>query len=121
MITTRFLSHTFALRPNFSWKMPIVPGPHTSWVMRMSTFTQTFSSGETRLRPLCLARIFSVIVMPAMCKTPGAKGENRTPKYSGEVRCVLHDSAQRFRRDFGGFFTGFGFDLRTGGGVNVRL
>src|SRR5205085_7621032 len=48
------------------WKMPIVPGPQTSWVMRTSTFTHTFSSGETWPLPACLARIFSVIVMPGM-------------------------------------------------------
>ena len=66
MMTTRSRSQTFALRPNFSWKMPIVPGPQTSWVMRMSTFTQTFSPGITWLLPLCLARIFSVMVMPGM-------------------------------------------------------
>src|SRR3954451_20172428 len=48
--------------------MPIVPGPHTSWVIRTSTFTQTFSSGATRILPECLARIFSVIVMPGIFK-----------------------------------------------------
>src|SRR6478735_3948015 len=66
MITTRSRSHTFALRPNFSWKMPIVPGPHTSCVMRMSTSTHTLSLGLTWLLPVCLARIFSVMVMPGI-------------------------------------------------------
>ena len=44
----------------------MVPGPQTSWVMRTSTSTQTFSPGSTRPFPACLARIFSVMVMPGM-------------------------------------------------------
>src|SRR5688572_1127212 len=50
--------------------MPIVPGPHPSCVMRMSTSTQTFSPGVTWLLPECLARIFSVIVMPGIAYAP---------------------------------------------------
>ena len=59
----RVLSHTLASRPNSSWKMPIVPGPQTSWVMSTSTSHQTFSPGVTRSRPAWAAKIFSVIVM----------------------------------------------------------
>src|SRR5690242_13647742 len=70
MMTTESGFQTLALRPNFSWKMPMVPGPQTSWVMRTSTFTQIFSPGVTFERPACLARIFSVMVMPGMVTSP---------------------------------------------------
>src|SRR5687768_2280638 len=66
MMTTRSLSHTLALGPNFSRKMPMVPGPQTSWVMRTSTLTQTLSAGSTCDLLACLARIFSVMVMPGI-------------------------------------------------------
>src|SRR5688572_7461685 len=63
MITTLFLSHTFASLPNSRLKTPIVPGPHTSWVMRMSAFTHTFSPADTWAFPAALAKIFSVSVI----------------------------------------------------------
>ena len=46
MMTTLSRSQTLAVGPNFSWKMPIVPGPQTSWVMSTSTSHQTFSPGS---------------------------------------------------------------------------
>src|SRR5438445_5907771 len=64
MITTFCRSHTFAFGPNCLRKMPMVPGPHTSWVIRISTFTQILSPADARGRPAWRARIFSVIVMP---------------------------------------------------------
>src|SRR5207302_10017249 len=63
MITTFCRSHTFAFGPNRFRKMPMVPGPHTSWVIRISTFTQILSPADARGRPAWRARIFSVIVM----------------------------------------------------------
>src|SRR6185295_928595 len=63
MMTTLFLSQTLAFLPNLSWKMPMVPGPQTSWVMRTSTSTQIFSPGRTAAFLACLAMIFSVRVM----------------------------------------------------------
>src|SRR5439155_7523481 len=60
--------------------MPMVPGPQTSWVMSTSTLTQTLSSGRTWLFPACLARIFSVIVIPGIAATPQGR---QTCKYSG--------------------------------------
>ena len=56
-------SQTFAFSPNSFLKMPIVPGPQTSWVIWMSTSTQTFSPGATSARPAWAAMIFSVIVI----------------------------------------------------------
>jgi hypothetical protein len=34
--------HTCAFSPNSFWKMPKVPGPHTSWVISLSTRVQMF-------------------------------------------------------------------------------
>src|SRR6266481_4542221 len=65
MITTLFASHTFASLPNSRLKTPIVPGPHTSCVIRMSVFTHTLSPAATRALPLARARIFSVRVIGA--------------------------------------------------------
>src|SRR5438034_10983823 len=88
MTTTRSRSHTLALRPNFSWKIPIVPGPQTSWVMRMSTFTQTFSPGVTWLLAACLERIFSVMVMPGIEYALISTDESdETYEYSGTKFC----------------------------------
>src|SRR5581483_12500934 len=78
MITTLFLSQTPAAAPNCFLKMPIVAGPHTSWVMSTSTSTQTFSLGATVCRPAWRARIFSVSVMGAIATAPAnecAEGE----------------------------------------------
>src|SRR5919202_1446308 len=63
MMTTFSRSQTRASVPKFFLKTPNVPGPQTSCVMSTSTFTQTFSPGATWSRPLCRARIFSVIVI----------------------------------------------------------
>ena len=48
MMTTFSRSQTLASsRRNAALKMPMVPGPQTSWVMRTSTSTQMFSPGAT--------------------------------------------------------------------------
>src|SRR5438093_3791795 len=74
----------------------MVPGPHTSWVMRTSTSTQTFSSGATDARPGGLARIFSVIVMPAgITNSCAGKGGTERSEYSGESAGILTDAAMR--------------------------
>src|SRR4051812_4024835 len=74
--------------------MPIVPGPQTSWVMRMSTFTQTFSAGATWARPECLAMIFSVIVMPGIDSS--SWGENETVSIAARPTS-FHDDGGRAR------------------------
>jgi hypothetical protein len=43
-------------------KIPIEPGPQTSWVIKISTLTQTFSPGINWGFSEALAKIFSVIV-----------------------------------------------------------
>src|ERR1700722_12483134 len=60
MMTIFSRSHTLALAPNSRLNTPMVPGPHTSWVMRTSTFTQTLSPGCTDFLPDARAMIFSV-------------------------------------------------------------
>src|SRR5262245_48163883 len=62
-MTTFFWSQTFAFWPNSRLKTPIVPGPHTSCVIRTSALTQTFSPAETFALPAALAKIFSVNVI----------------------------------------------------------
>src|ERR1043166_6668557 len=64
MMTTLSLSQTFAVAPNSLLNTPIVPGPHTSWVMRLSTLTQTLSPGCTDFLREARAMIFSVSVTP---------------------------------------------------------
>lgn len=54
---------TSASMPNSRWKMPKVPGPHTSCVSSLSTSVQMLSPGRTCPLPECRARIFSVIVI----------------------------------------------------------
>src|SRR5919198_5874465 len=66
MSTTRSRSQTRACGPNSRRKMPTVPGPQTSWVMRTSARTQTLSPGSTAGFPEACARIFSVIVIAAI-------------------------------------------------------
>src|SRR5215211_5435233 len=66
MMTTFSLSHTWASWPKCFLNTPIVPGPHTSCVIRTSTFTHTLSFGFTWSRPAARARIFSVRVIAAM-------------------------------------------------------
>jgi hypothetical protein len=51
------------ISPNSRLKMPMVGGPQTSCVIRISTFTQTVSPASTWVRPAALARIFSVKVI----------------------------------------------------------
>src|SRR5919201_1497802 len=51
MMTTWSRSQTLASRPKCCLKTPMVPGPHTSCVMRTSTSTQMFSPGCTLSRP----------------------------------------------------------------------
>src|SRR5688572_1223485 len=63
MMTTLFLSHTFASLPNSRLNTPIVPGPHTSCVIRTSACTQTFSPAPTVAFPAARAKIFSVNVI----------------------------------------------------------
>src|SRR6266568_3842228 len=63
MITTLFRSQTLASLPNSRLKTPIVPGPHTSCVIRISAFTQMLSPACARALPDARARIFSVNVI----------------------------------------------------------
>src|SRR4029434_4109810 len=63
MITTFVGSQILALLPNSRLKAPMVPGPHTSWVMRMSTLTHTLSPGSTCALPPARASSFSVKVI----------------------------------------------------------
>src|SRR5713226_2463645 len=72
-MTTLFRSQTLAFLPNSRLKTPIVPGPHTSCVIRMSAFTQILSPACVRALPAARARIFSVNVikvgrLPQPCK-----------------------------------------------------
>src|SRR5687768_4825568 len=63
MITTRWRSQTFADLPNSRLNTPIVPGPQTSWVIRISAFTQILSPAWTWDLPEARARIFSLNVI----------------------------------------------------------
>src|SRR6185295_8412195 len=65
MMTTPSGFHTFASWPNSRLKMPIVPGPQTSWVISTSALTHTLSPGRTSALPEARARIFSVMVIGA--------------------------------------------------------
>src|SRR5258708_4017167 len=62
-MTTLFRSQTLAFLPNSRLKTPIVPGPHTSCVIRMSAFTQILSPACVRALLAARARIFSVNVI----------------------------------------------------------
>src|SRR5437763_9436368 len=46
----------------------MVPGPHTSWVIRTSTSTQMLSPGRTASRPVWRASTFSVRVIGGICE-----------------------------------------------------
>jgi hypothetical protein len=62
-------ARTLAFSPNSFWKMPNVPGPHTSCVMSLSQSVQVLSPGRTEDLPDFLARIFSVMVIACLtCK-----------------------------------------------------
>src|SRR6266404_2605001 len=63
MMTTLLRSQTLASLPNSRLKTPMVPGPHTSCVMRTSALTQTLSPAWTLALPAARARIFSVNVI----------------------------------------------------------
>src|SRR5689334_11077995 len=63
MITTLERSQTFASLPNSRLKTPIVPGPQTSCVIKISALTQTLSPAWTVGLPAARARIFSVSVI----------------------------------------------------------
>src|SRR5213592_1235011 len=71
MMTTRFLSQTFAVLPNSRLNTPIVPGPQTSCVISTSAFTQTLSPACTLDLPAARARIFSVSVMELKVQLSG--------------------------------------------------
>src|SRR3954468_23015799 len=77
IITTFFWSQTFAFWPNSRLKTPIVPGPQTSCVIKMSAFTQTFSPAETFALPAALAKIFSVKVIntDGQCSSRASEGQ----------------------------------------------
>src|SRR6056297_122674 len=78
MMSTRSRSQTLALAPNSFLKRPKVPGPHTSWVIRLSACTQTLSFGATLSFPAARARIFSVKVMGgAFVEAPSAPAAAR--------------------------------------------
>src|SRR5258708_4717275 len=63
MMTTLLRSQTFAVAPNSRLNTPMVPGPHTSWVISTSTFTHTLSPGWTDFLPEARAMSFSVSVI----------------------------------------------------------
>src|SRR5262249_53212574 len=63
MITTLSRSQTLASLPKCCLKMPMVPGPQTSWVISTSTSVQTLSPARTASRLAWRARIFSVKVI----------------------------------------------------------
>src|SRR6516164_9071022 len=63
MMTTLLRSQILASFPNSRLKTPMVPGPQTSCVIRISALTQTFSPAWTRGLPAARARIFSVSVI----------------------------------------------------------
>src|SRR3954462_903943 len=63
MMTTLERSHTLASLPNSRLKTPMVPGPHTSCVIRISALTQTLSPAWAVGFPAARARIFSVSVI----------------------------------------------------------
>src|SRR5205823_3168461 len=73
--TTLLRSQTRASFPNSRLKTPMVPGPHTSWVMRMSAFAQTFSPACTHALPAARARIFSVSVIMARGKLADCRAD----------------------------------------------
>src|SRR5688572_25619732 len=76
MITIFRLSQTRAEAPNSLLKTPIVPGPQTSWVIRISAFTQTLSPASTLALPAARAKIFSVKVIETVRVTEPAAYRN---------------------------------------------
>lgn len=76
--------NTLAFSPNSLLKMPIEPGPQTSWVIKISTLTQTFSPGLNWDFSEALAKIFSVIVNAVLtCKSTN----NLLPNNASSQRC----------------------------------
>src|SRR5712692_7572514 len=84
MMTTLFLSQTLASLPKCCLKTPMVPGPHTSWVMRISVSTQMLSPGTTLSLPACRARILSVMVIAGITKASVRKERGCISFNSGE-------------------------------------
>jgi hypothetical protein len=57
---------------------PMVPGPHTSWVMSTSAWTHTLSPASTRDLPDARAKIFSVNVIQSEVGTYPMKDRGAT-------------------------------------------
>src|SRR5262245_59476003 len=91
MMTTLVRSQTLALLPNSRLNTPMVRGPQTSWVMRMSTLTQTLSPGSTCALPPARASSFSVKVIGpanwrgAFASANGFRGSEEGRSHRGAV------------------------------------
>src|SRR3984957_28386 len=81
-MTTLLRSQTLASAPNSRLNTPIVPGPHTSCVIRMSALPPTLPPAATLGLPDARARIFSVKVIS-----------------SSKVNPLLHPDKPRFKTD----------------------
>ena len=98
MMITASGSHTRADSPNSFWKIPNVPGPHTSCVISLSTLVHTLSPGRTERaadeveeeasESMWLERIFSVIVMARLtfCFFLSISGGERGREFESEER-----------------------------------
>ena len=96
MMITASGSHTLADSPNSFWKMPKVPGPHTSCVISLSTLVQTLSPGRTERaaeevleeasESMWLERIFSVMVMARLTCLMMMKRREREEEVSERSR-----------------------------------
>src|SRR3954452_5582927 len=86
-------SQTFASWPNSRLKTPMLPGPQTSWVRRMSALTQILLPASTRSFPLARAKIFSVRVIAA----------GNVRRTTAQIKCeTLPDGSARASRPFPG-------------------
>src|ERR1035441_328254 len=85
MITTLLGSQTLAVWPNSRLKTPMVPGPQTSCVIRMSAWAQTLSPAWTRALPAARASIFSVKVIN-LSKLPDWHSHFNTQTYAENRR-----------------------------------
>src|SRR5437899_2492308 len=85
MMTTLSRSQTLAFGPKCCLKTPMVPGPHTSWVMSTSVLTQMLSAGATAARPAWRAKTFSVNVS-ALISFGSARG-GYVPMIADQPRC----------------------------------
>src|SRR5690242_7300762 len=98
MMTTFSGSQTRAPAPKCCLKMPIVPGPHTSCVIRISTSTQILSPGPTRSRPACRARICSVNVIGVMGSRLRGRGAlSKSVLYAGAGERLADGNRKRGR------------------------